>query len=103
MNDTGVWKCAVCDFRGFWYGVHCGPGADVQPPPPQQQQLPAKHAIAILLARQEAVHADLALIEEELYGYSETDPGAWMQATDERFRRISDRLIAKLTSRGLLA
>lgn len=26
-GQPGAWRCTQCGFVGFWFGVHCGPGA----------------------------------------------------------------------------
>jgi len=39
MNPCGCYRCALCGFRGFWYGgPHCGPAAD-----PNVNPIPCKH------------------------------------------------------------
>ncbi len=61
----------------------------------------AKDVIAILIAREEELEAELAAVQEKLVKFSESHPDAWMQAMDEGFQRVHSRLTAKLASRPL--
>lgn len=59
----------------------------------------AKDVIALLIAREEELEAELASVQEKLAKFSDSHPDEWMQAMDEGFQRVHSRLTAKLASR----
>lgn len=62
----------------------------------QQRELPPKHAILILRAREAALQIDLSKIQGELRQLLESAPDAWTQAMAESPAEDAARFTAKI-------